>query len=241
MARRLGMIAVLPAKVARHGFRRSFSLARARLAAVPAHIRNRPAERAFDELHAVDTAGILALERIDVRGPNRSAGVRYQPSHPDRFHALVGRVPADYETLTFVDYGSGKGRAVLLASEYPFHRIVGIEFSPELHRIAEANIRSWRGSDRRCDRIELVCCDAVDFEPPEEPLLAYFYNPFQEPVLGAVIERLRRSLERAPRPMFAALTGAEPITRAFEAVGFRRIHQLATAAAVLLAGPGTTF
>jgi len=45
--------------------------------------------------------------------------------------------------FTFVDLGSGKGRVLLMASHYPFKRIIGVEFIPELHQVAQENIRKY--------------------------------------------------------------------------------------------------
>jgi hypothetical protein len=47
------------------------------------------------------------------------------------------------QDFTFIDLGSGKGRALLMASAYPFKRIIGVEFMPELHRVAQENIRKY--------------------------------------------------------------------------------------------------
>ena len=46
----------------------------------------------------------------------------------------------DFQDFNFVDIGSGKGRALLLASDYPFREIIGIELSPELDRVAQGEV-----------------------------------------------------------------------------------------------------
>ncbi len=54
------------------------------------------------------------------------------------------------QDFTFIDLGSGKGRVLLMASEYPFQKIIGVEFMPELHRAAQKNIAGYShaiGSD----------------------------------------------------------------------------------------------
>ena len=47
-------------------------------------------------------------------------------------------------TFTFVDLGSGKGRTLLMASDYPFRRIIGVELLPSLHQIAQENLRQYK-------------------------------------------------------------------------------------------------
>ena len=43
-----------------------------------------------------------------------------------------------------LDYGSGKGRVLVwAAASFPLRRIIGVELDPQLHALAEANIRNW--------------------------------------------------------------------------------------------------
>ena len=52
----------------------------------------------------------------------------------------MARLDVDHSEFTFVDYGLGKGRVLMLATEYPFKRIVGVEFSESLDRTARQNL-----------------------------------------------------------------------------------------------------
>jgi tRNA1(Val) A37 N6-methylase TrmN6 len=112
---------------------------------------------------------------------------------------MLEEVAIPYQEFTFIDFGSGKGRALLLAAEFPFQRIVGVEFSRELVQIAARNIRTYRSETQRCQQIELVCTDAAAYPIPDEPAVLYFYNPFEEQVMVPVIENIRRSLEHRSR------------------------------------------
>ncbi len=62
---------------------------------------------------------------------------------PNIFTTRISSLLIDYRQFVFVDFGFGKGTALLLATEFPFKRIIGVEFSPELHRIAEENIKRF--------------------------------------------------------------------------------------------------
>jgi SAM-dependent methyltransferase len=96
----------------------------------------------------------------------------------------------------FVDLGSGKGRILLMAAEFPFRRIEGVELSPDMHRIALNNIASLgpRASD-----IVARNMDATDYAFPSEPFVLYLFHPFHEAVMVQVLENLRQSLRRTPR------------------------------------------
>jgi SAM-dependent methyltransferase len=101
-------------------------------------------------------------------------------------------------SYVFVDYGSGKGRVLLIAAEYPFKQIVGVEFSPELHTICAENIR--RALPER--NIELVCGDAADYILPDLPAVLFFYHPFQRLVMQEVVRNVEASWLRAPRDLW---------------------------------------
>jgi hypothetical protein len=111
---------------------------------------------------------------------------------------------AALQDFTFIDLGSGKGRALLMASDFPLRRIVGVEFMPELCNAAEKNIAGYSSDSQKCRQIESVCMDAQDFQFPLEPLMVYLFNPFSEPTFVMVLENLRRSVEQAPRPLYIA-------------------------------------
>src|SRR4051812_35698936 len=125
------------------------------------------------------------------------AGGPYQPTEPTVFQDMLKSLDIDFGEFTFVDLGSGKGRTLLMAAEFGFRRIVGVELLSDLHTIAQSNIQK---SDYK-DRIESICVDARDYTFPLEPLVIYLFNPLPSAVLNRVIENVAASLALAPRPL----------------------------------------
>jgi SAM-dependent methyltransferase len=165
----------------------------------PAGVLGAVADREFDRAHHVETAAPVPMYQLDIQSDNWRFAVNYYPIDPAAFRAMLAAAGIDYPRFTFVDLGAGKGRALLLASEYPFAKIIGVEFSPELVEIARNNLRSYTAATQRCANIEVRCMDVVDFPIPDGPVVFFLYNPFEEPVLGRVAERIRQSLEAHPR------------------------------------------
>jgi SAM-dependent methyltransferase len=128
------------------------------------------------------------------------SAVSNQPSQaPERTALKTG-----LEDFTFVDLGSGKGRVLLMAAQYGFKKIIGVEYMPEWHHVAEENIRKFVAEHKIDAAIQTLCMDALDFDFPAGPLVLYLFNPFPEPILAAVLERLRESLLKNPRPLIVA-------------------------------------
>jgi len=129
---------------------------------------------------------------------------QYFPSEPWLFEEIMQALPADKSNFTFIDLGSGKGRVLLMASQYGFERIIGVELVPEWHRVAEENIRRFTAEHAPAMPISSFCGDARDFQFPAEPLVVYLFNPFPEPVLAAVMEHLRESVHDGTMDAFIA-------------------------------------
>ncbi len=162
----------------------------------------------FDREHGVDTSGIVRIASMNIESSNYIYGHYYKASRPEQFHALIGDLGIPYREYTFLDYGCGKGLTLLLASDYPFRRIVGVEFARDLAATARHNANRYRDGKQECPAIEVVCCDAAEFEPPAGPLVIYSYDPFGLPVWRRVMERLTASYAAQPRPILLVFQGA---------------------------------
>ena len=165
--------------------------------------RQRRIDQAFDERYGVDTAGEVSLADVGVVGNDIERGHgRYRPVWTRVLHDALGRVPSDLRRFTFVDYGSGKGKALLLASDHPFEEIIGVEFALPLHETAKQNIATYSSSRQRCRNLRSECIDALTFVPPPRPLVCFFFNPFDDSTMAAVLARLVDSAGRDPRDIF---------------------------------------
>lgn len=114
---------------------------------------------------------------------------------------MLARLTIDFSRFTFIDIGSGKGRALLLATEYSFRRIIGVELLSELNSVAEKNVREIAGRTGSAN-IELICQDAAQFEFPPEPSVIFLFNPLRESALRRLIGNLEKSLDQNPRSLY---------------------------------------
>lgn len=162
----------------------------------------RERDRAFDRTYGVDTSAEAQLTDlgVDAKAARAGNGV-YRAVWTETFHKALAAVPISLEGATFVDYGCGKGKPLLMASEYPFAEIVGVEYARPLCDVAEKNLAAFRSTAQRCTKLRIVCGDARDFEPPRGPLVCFFFNPFEDDVWRAVLAKLAASWRAAPRPM----------------------------------------
>jgi len=165
----------------------------------PSRRRQRYGDMEYDWEHRVNTTSGTVGWRARLLGAFHSP---YQPTEPGLFREMMASLPITFDQFAFIDIGSGKGRTLLMASEYPFRKILGVELIGELHRAAEENIRAYKSAAQRCSEIEAVCADACEFVFPAEPLVLYLFNPLPKRALSEVLGRLQVSLAQAPRPLW---------------------------------------
>lgn len=168
----------------------------------PAHIRFRLEEHAFDRKYSTDTKDLVAASTLDVSEDKLGHAHGYEPTSIRLFNEILQELPISYQDYILVDFGSGKGRTLLLASNFPFKKIIGVEFSPRLNEIACNNIRIYKSESQKCYNLESLCVDANDFEIPDEKAVFYFFNPFDEHVMRAVLSNIKASLKKYPREIF---------------------------------------
>ncbi len=157
--------------------------------------------RDFDMVYGVDTTTPIPIETLATDSDNWLFGNRYEPIVPREFHDMMHAAGEVAEGRVFIDLGCGKGRALLLASEYPFKRIIGVEFASELVRLARENLLRYRNTRQVCRDLEVIEADAATYSFPDDPLVIYLFNPFGPEVLAPVVEAVRRALHRQPRPV----------------------------------------
>jgi tRNA1(Val) A37 N6-methylase TrmN6 len=131
----------------------------------------------------------------------------YEPVYLGEMEMMLSSLPVDFPNYTFIDFGSGKGRALLTASIYPFHRITGVEFARELHEVALKNISSYRNPKQKCFDISSVHADATEYDIPPEQVVLFFNNPFRASLMEATVRNIERSLRATPRDAYIIAYG----------------------------------
>ncbi len=186
---------------------------------LPERRRSRFGDIDYDCDHAVDTT--WARLPISVRLREVFSERLYQPTVEEEFAAIMQHLAAvDFQTFTFIDLGSGKGRALLLASMYPFAHIIGVEVQPELDGVARQNIERFCQPGQQCCSIESICADARDYDFPLNNIVLYLFNPFPDYVLREVLNKLIASSRRHPRSIFVLYNAP------FDKHEFERIPEL---------------
>lgn len=158
-------------------------------------------DRAFDGGSGTDTGGIQRLHNLTINSSNARFGTSHIASDPIEFSVAIRLIDIPINDFTFIDLGSGKGRGLMLALDFPFKRVLGIEFAQELHDISCANVASLATTDHRASLIEPILGDASKFALPAEPLVLFLFHPFDSPIMKAVARHALASWKATFRPI----------------------------------------
>jgi SAM-dependent methyltransferase len=138
----------------------------------------------FDSTLGVNTKGPVGLWHLQINSGNVRHATRYEGVDPVLLRRLLSGLHKNFSSSTFIDLGCGKGRALLVAGEFKFAAVVGVEFARELADTAKTNC------ERAGAKVKIYRQDATEFRFPPGKLVVYFYNPFGPSVLMPVIDHL---------------------------------------------------
>ena len=137
----------------------------------------------FDKAHGTETCRQVPRWRLGTD----STAVRYQAADPKVFAQACQFLPPEAKTYPFFDLGCGKGRVLIMAHEYGFERISGVELAPRLVKICRRNLLKLG-----IKNVSVIEGNAATVSLPECPVVVFMYNPFRPPVFNMVIERLAK-------------------------------------------------
>ena len=172
----------------------------------------------FDRTHGTDTSGLLPGSVIaQGTGIDPEKLTAYYGVAPSILEALLDRwlqrlgFASPIERTVFLDVGAGKGRALLVASQWPFLRVEGIELNKDLAGIAKKNIAIWQKDTNAEILAPLVLhhADATKQPLPEAPTVAFLFHPFELPILRLFVRHVEQSLTQHPRPFDLVYVNAE--------------------------------
>lgn len=142
-------------------------------------------ERLPDFRYGIKVAGLVELDSLHLDSENKVNGYRYEAVNTSAFKAAFAKLQIPYGEFSFIDLGCGKGFALMLASQYGFKKLIGVEFSPELVVVCRENLARYFASSRQVHRppYDILQLDVSNFRLPPGALVIFLCNPFDEVTL----------------------------------------------------------
>ena len=150
-------------------------------------------DREWDEKLGIITAGAGADSKDTVN-------FRYEPT-PYAVLARLAESGLIGPDSVLIDYGCGRGRCPLFLHAKTGCRAIGIDHNPVLVGEAKANLERMKAGKARKQAVTFRRMRAQDYRVKEEDCF-YFFNPFSEVILQAVLQEIIASWYENPRQVY---------------------------------------
>lgn len=190
--------------------------------------REQIVNQAFDRRYGTDTADEVPLVQTGVTPDDAARGNSvYRPAWESNFDAALVACRIDFDGFTFIDIGSGKGKLLMLASDYPFARIIGVEYSPGLHRIAQKNVARYQSPNQKCRILQPVLGDALKYRLPDGPIVCFIFNAFEPATMLKVMQKIEDDVSTRSTPAYVMYTNLRRVAEIGDGLdGLTKLRQL---------------
>ena len=156
--------------------------------------------KSFDRKYRVRTSGHISLSATSFDPSKLHLATSYGPVNAWAFRRLLKKLDLP-KTLHFVDLGCGLGRACILAAEYGFEKVTGVELAAELCVIAGENISNCRLPASNVALINIVQGDVLEYCEHSEDDVFFLYRPFSPAFSRIVRKQLSEIAARQKKPL----------------------------------------
>jgi SAM-dependent methyltransferase len=151
--------------------------------------------------YGINTTGIEEIWQYDISGDDLALAESYQPSSYYVLEKLFRHFPKTAVGGTLMDFGCGKGRALVVAAASGFKNLIGIEIIYELAREAEQNLLHNK-LQQKDFKFRIINDRAQHAEIPQNAGVFLFFNPFKEMLMKEVLGNILASYRQYPRDMY---------------------------------------
>ena len=183
-----------------------------------------------EKKYKIDTIELDRLKSVTIKGNNLVHASIYQGCNYYILQKAFNYLQGIHENNNLVDFGCGKGRALVVAAHFGFQNIIGIDFAKGLCELAKENI--LKNEDLYpAAKFNIICDDVVNYKIEKDQTAFFFFNPFDEVVMLKVVKNILSSLKEHQRKIYVIY--ANPVHKEiFLSAGFeedfylKKLHYL---------------
>ncbi len=132
---------------------------------------------------------LFGIKTLQIKKTNDSENFHYQGASYYVLFELFKKLPASLKEKGFIDFGSGKGRALFCAENAGFNNLIGVELDKELVVNAGENLKTYL-LKRKESNFSFICENAINFKIPDGVSTFFFFNPFSEKIMEQVVDNI---------------------------------------------------
>ncbi len=158
-------------------------------------------EGKFEKQLGINTHSIVNLDKLTLAGENSDQNHHYQGASYYILFSIFNELPPITKALPLIDYGCGKGRALFVAEQCGFTKLIGVDIAKELIDAANDNKAIYKKKNQQ-STVDFLFEDATQFKIPNDAKVFYFFNPFGEEIMQKVIHNIKESVNLYPRNVY---------------------------------------
>ena len=162
----------------------------------------------FDMKYKTDTFSWVGLDALGIDDAKKEHAYWYETTHAVPLRKLFKALRIRPGKV-LVDLGCGKGKVLLIASEFGFKEVRGVEFSPLLCDIASNNCSTYKARTKTNTVFSIHKFDVLDYRIKDDEDVFYLYDPFDAYILKQVLENILASLQKRKRKIWIIYLDAE--------------------------------
>jgi SAM-dependent methyltransferase len=152
-----------------------------------------------EKKYGINTTGQDELIKLEELGVDLSHATIYMPVSYYLLEEIFQQLQGSSRNH-FLDMGCGKGRALCMAAHQGFKKVTGIDFSKDLCEIAKENLTLTKAKIPAFE-FNVINNDAFYYKIPDDVDCIFFFNPFDEIIMSAVVNNIFESLQHNPRKL----------------------------------------
>lgn len=145
--------------------------------------------------------GLIAHDFLDPKKelPNHPSSLHANYYQPIRTHSFlkVLELIDKVDGYTFIDIGSGTGKALILAAEYGFKNVLGIEFVPTLCELSRKNINKF-SKDFPKVKFEIIEDDFRNCDFGDSKCIFLLNDPFDDELMEEFVKKFLNHNKKYP-------------------------------------------
>lgn len=145
--------------------------------------------KCFDRKYNIATSGHVELSDTSFDPTKLSRATSYGPVNGWGLQRLLRQLNLPI-TSHFVDLGSGLGRPCIIAADYGFEKVTGVELASELHFAALRNVTNSKLPPAKKEAIHLVHGDVLEYCDHTEDDIFFIFRAFSPDFYGVVRSKL---------------------------------------------------
>jgi len=153
-----------------------------------------------EKKYGINTTGADELFKLEKQGIDISHATIYMPVSYSLLEETFKQLKngSTQQQTHFLDLGCGKGRALCVAAHLGFRKVTGLDFAKNLCEAAKENLAITKQKIPELE-YKVINNDAFYFEIPDDVDCIFFFNPFDEIIMSAVVNNIFASLKSNPR------------------------------------------